>query len=132
LTSFLNKAARQDQQMVLILEDYHVITEPSIHQTLNFFLAHLPQALHLVVIARHEPPLPPSRLRANGDLNEIRAADLHFSHEEMLTRLDSNLEGWAAGLRLLSLSLQGNLSRAQVEHILTTSLAASGPCKTIL
>lgn len=140
LTAFLNELAQQGSHGLLLLEDYHVITEPRIHETLTFFLTHLPETVHIVLMTRHEPPLSLVRLRANGDLNEIQAADLRFSHEETaaflqdfslsteaLERLDTQLEGWAAGLRLLFLSLQGKGSRSQIEHALATFSGSHRP-----
>ncbi|HEX7737783.1 MAG TPA: LuxR C-terminal-related transcriptional regulator [Ktedonobacteraceae bacterium] len=133
LTSFLNEVARQNISGLLILEDYHVIGENRIHETLDFLLAHLPDNLHVVLLTRHEPPLALARLRANGHLNELRTSDLRFSLAESaaflqefalsaqaLEHLDTHLEGWAAGLRLLAISLQGKTTQAQLEHTLAT------------
>jgi LuxR family maltose regulon positive regulatory protein len=140
LTTFLNELVQQGSHGLLLLEDYHLIAEPRIHETLTFFLTHLPETLHIVLMTRHEPPLPLVRLRANGDLNEIQATDLRFSHEEMaaflhdfplsteaLERLDAHLEGWAAGLRLLFLSLQGKGTPSQIEHVLSTFSGSHRP-----
>ena len=60
----------------LVLDDYHVIAAPAIHQSLAFLLEHLPPQLRLVIISRVDPPLPLMRLRARGELTELRAADL--------------------------------------------------------
>lgn len=133
LTTFLNEVARPQVHSLLILDDYHMIVENRIHETLGFFLAHLPETLHLVLLARHEPPLPLARLRANGHLNELRASDLRFTLVEsaaflqefaltpqMLERLDIHLEGWAVGLRLLALALQGQTTQTRLEHTLAT------------
>ena len=65
-----------------MLDDYHLIDAPSIHQALAFLLDHLPPQLHLVIATRADPPLPLSRLRARGELTELRAADLRFTPEE--------------------------------------------------
>ncbi|MBE3561176.1 MAG: AAA family ATPase, partial [Ktedonobacteraceae bacterium] len=140
LTGMLNDVTRGNRPGLLVLDDYHLISEARVHETLGFFLAHLPETLHIVLIARQEPPLSLARLRANGDLNEIRAADLRFSREETaaflqdfplspedLARLDSRLEGWAAGLRLLSLSLQHTTNPAEIERLLTTFSGSHRP-----
>lgn len=140
LTTFLNEVVLRDMAGVLVLEDYHLISEPRIHETLSFLLAHLPEQLHVVMLSRQEPPLPLARLRANGELNEIRSADLRFSLVESaeflkefvlpaqaLERLDAYLEGWAAGLRLLALSLQGKTTQPQIERALTTFSGSQRP-----
>lgn len=136
LISFLNTATTSDQHHLLILDDYQVICEPEIHKTLNFCLAHLPETLHIVLMTRSELPLSLGRLRAGGEVNEIQTADLRFSHEESVAFLQhalafplstelweplgAHLEGWIAGLRLLSLSLQPQISQEQIEHLLAT------------
>ncbi|WP_246046447.1 hypothetical protein [Thermosporothrix hazakensis] len=115
LTTFLNALAHCNAGL-LVLEDYHVITDPCIHETLAFFLNHLPPTLHIVLIARGDPPLPLVRLRARNELHELHAHDLRFSPEETrafltqelaftltpetLNTLSTRLEGWPAGLRL--------------------------------
>ena len=131
LRTFLNALTSLPRRGMLILENYHVITEPEIHESLTFVLDHLPAMLHLVILSRVDPPLPLARLRARGDLCELLADDLRFSQEEtaiflrqalpaVLSRediyhLDSRLEGWAAGLRLVSLTLQGRTTKPEVE-----------------
>jgi ATP/maltotriose-dependent transcriptional regulator MalT len=107
----------------LVLDDYHVIEDPAIHRALTFLLEHLPAQIHLVIAARADPPLPLARLRARGQLCEVRAADLRFATEEAdaylhgVMRLDltphevailqERTEGWIAGIQLAALSLQG-------------------------
>jgi ATP/maltotriose-dependent transcriptional regulator MalT len=136
LRTFLNELASLPQRGILILEDYHVITEPEIHETLTFVLDHLPAMLHLVIMTRVDPPLPLARWRARGELCELHADDLRFSQEETATflrqalpavlspedirRLDSRLEGWVTGLRLVTLALQGRTTRQEVEQYLST------------
>ncbi|MCB0124594.1 MAG: hypothetical protein KDE58_20205 [Caldilineaceae bacterium] len=68
--------------LILVLEDYHVITTPVIHESLTFLLDHLPPTLHLVISTRADPPLPLARLRASGQLTEIRVDDLRFTAAE--------------------------------------------------
>jgi LuxR family maltose regulon positive regulatory protein len=136
LTTFLNELASLPHRSILVLEDYHVISEPEIHASLSFVLEHLPITLHLVVISRMDPPLPLARLRAHGELCELHAEDLRFSEEETASflqqalpialstgeihRLDMRLEGWVTGLRLVTLALQRRLSRSEAEHFLMT------------
>ena len=132
LTLLLNELTQQQQDTLLVLDDYHVIEEPAIHETLTFFLDHLPTTLHVLLLSRNEPPLPLLRWRARGDIAELHAADLRFTPEETaaftqqafsaplsdaaLKQLDASLQGWAAGLRLLSLSLAGQRSQREVER----------------
>ena len=136
LTTLLNELAHCSHGGILILEDYHVITSPQVHETMTFVLDHLPTSLHLIIVTRRDPALPLARLRASNDLRELRATDLRFSQtetrsflqlvtpfpfpEDAIGQLDARLDGWAAGLRLLALTLQGRTSRREIEHVLTT------------
>lgn len=135
LTAFINELTELQGDHILVLEDYHVISSPQIHQTVAFLLDHLPQTLHLVLLTRSDPPLPLARLRARGALNELRSADLRFSpaetrtflqqallpslSAEVIARLQAHTEGWAAGLRLATLALQGRQA-AEIEQFLIT------------
>jgi LuxR family maltose regulon positive regulatory protein len=124
LTVWINGlAALPHEEVVLILDDYHLITAPPIHRSVTYLVDHLPPRLHLVMATRADPPLPLARLRTRGHLTEIRAADLRFTSEEttaFLTRtlglhlsgediaaLEARTEGWIAGLQLAGLSMQG-------------------------
>jgi LuxR family maltose regulon positive regulatory protein len=123
LTPLLNEVAALSKQIVLVLDDYHLVTEPAIHDDVAFLLDHLPRQLHLVVATRADPPLPVARLRARGQLAELRADDLRFTPEEVavflndvmglglqpedVAALEVRTEGWAAGLHLAALSMQG-------------------------
>ncbi len=134
LTSFLNDAASQASRFLLVLDDYHVITSSQIHESLAYLVDHLPPTLHLVVLTRAEPALPLARWRARSDLQEIHAADLRFSPEEMtsflhqalpfplpaerLQSLEARLEGWPTGFRLLVLALQGKSEHQEIEQVL--------------
>ena len=120
LTGFLNELARLSSQHLLVLEDYHAITTPAIHESLAFLLDHLPPALHPVLISRVPPPLPLARWRARDELSELTAADLRFSTDETrafvqqalgrapspvtLAQLEARTEGWVTGLRLVALA----------------------------
>ena len=127
LTALVNELARQPGQVVLVLEDYHAVTDREVHDSVAFFLEHLPPDAHLVIATRADPGFPLGRLRARGDLVEIRAADLRFSTEETIAYLTSpylagsgvelsrediatlgaRTEGWIAALQLAALSLRG-------------------------
>lgn len=125
LTALINDLANESDPtpIVLALDDYQVIDAAAVHESLTFLVEHRPPQLHLVVLSRADPALPLARLRATGQLAEVRADDLRFSVDETQTLLRTALqlslreataaaltartEGWAAGLRLASLSLQG-------------------------
>jgi LuxR family maltose regulon positive regulatory protein len=89
LTLFINELAKLPSQAVLVLEDYHTITAPQVHESLTFFIDHLPSTLHLILITRSNPPLTLARLRAGNELYELRADDLRFSLEEVQAFLTS-------------------------------------------
>jgi LuxR family maltose regulon positive regulatory protein len=121
LTNDLIERGRGD--VVLVLDDYHLITANSIQRGMTFLLEHLPPQLHLVLATRADPPLPLARLRARMLLTEVRTADLRFGAAEVGTFLQAVMgltlppeaiatlgrqtEGWIAGLQLAALSLQG-------------------------
>lgn len=128
LTAVLNDLAPLPGRLILALDDYHAIDAPAVDQALAFLLQNLPPGLHLVIASREDPPLPLARLRARGQLSELRAADLRFSQEEaaqFLSRvmglnlspaevaaLEARTEGWIAGLHLAALSMQGRTDTA--------------------
>ena len=123
MTALINDLAAQpdDGEVLLVLDDYHLIDAQPVHASLAFLLEHLPPGLHLVLASRADPPLPLARLRAGGQLAELRTADLRFSAEEAaallresagadlpaaaVAALAARTEGWVAGLRLAALSL---------------------------
>ncbi len=123
--------SRDSRDFALVLDDYHVITEESIQRGMTFLLEHLPPQLHLILATRADPALPLARLRAQGQLCEVRTADLRFEAAEVrafledvmeldlppeaIATLEHNTEGWIAGLQLAALSLQG---RADVSRFL--------------
>jgi ATP/maltotriose-dependent transcriptional regulator MalT len=122
LTSLINELAALEQETVLILDDYHVISEQAIHESLQFLLDHLPACLHLLLASRGDPQLALTRLRARGQLVEIRETDLRLRDEEAarfltqvmglalseedIGRLETRTEGWIAGLQLAALSMR--------------------------
>jgi LuxR family maltose regulon positive regulatory protein len=120
----INEIGRAPRPFVLVLDDYHVIHDAAVHQAMSRLIRYQPGRLHLVVLTRSDPALPLSGLRARAaQLHEIRAHDLRFNADEIrdfldktvATRLDDTslsvlahkTEGWIAGLRLASLSMQG-------------------------
>jgi LuxR family maltose regulon positive regulatory protein len=135
LTALVNDVARAGErapgtQWILVLDDYHAIEAPDVHEAVAFLLDHLPDHLHLVIATRSDPPLPLARLRGRGQLTEVRAADLRFTpseSREFLNRvmgldlaaadvdaLEQRTEGWVAGLQLAALSLRGIPERGEV------------------
>jgi ATP/maltotriose-dependent transcriptional regulator MalT len=123
LPLFLNEVAGLERTLVLVLDDYHLITNPEIHEGLAYLVERLSASLHVVVATRGDPPLPLGRLRARGELGELRAGELRFNDEEATTflngvlgldltapdieRLQARTEGWPAALYLAALSLRG-------------------------
>lgn len=122
LPILLNELATSTSAHVLVLDDYHVLTDPRIHEGVEFLVSYLPPSARVVVAGRSDPPLPLARMRARGELTEVRAADLRFTVDEAAalvsavlgTSLDDDAaagvwertEGWAAGLQLAALALR--------------------------
>jgi len=126
IVGMLNVGATTVCPFTLVLDDYHVIDNPSVHDAVGFLLDHLPpppQGMHIVIASRADPPLPLPRLRARGQMTELRSTDLRFTLEEAtaflnqvmrlglsahdVAALDARTEGWVAGLHLAALSMQG-------------------------
>lgn len=123
LTALLNEITTLDCDVILVLDDYHVIETPVVHTALAFLLDHLPPCMHVVLATRADPPLPLARMRARGELRELRTNDLRFTPDEAsaflervmtldltaadVAALEQRTEGWIAGLKLAALSMQG-------------------------
>jgi LuxR family maltose regulon positive regulatory protein len=132
LTALINELAAIPGKIILVLDDYHLIEAQPIHDALTFLLRHLPphtgpggqcQGMHLVIATREDPPLSLARLRARGQLTELRATDLRFTSSEAaaflnqvmglnlsaddIAALERRTEGWIAGLQLAAISMQG-------------------------
>jgi LuxR family maltose regulon positive regulatory protein len=139
LTALINDIAALPDRMVLVLDDYHLIEAQPIHDALTFLVRHLPPppsggsqppsgGLHLVLASREDPPLPLARLRARGQLTELRATDLRFSSSEAaeclnqvmglglsaedVAALERRTEGWITGLQLAAISMRGHKDAA--------------------
>jgi len=126
LPLIVNQLAALPDPVVLVLDDYHVIAEQSCHDQIALLLARLPPSAQLVIITRADPPLALARMRAVGEMAEVRTADLRFGAGETaalvrsvagaslagpdLTDLVERTEGWAAGVYLAALSLRGHTS----------------------
>src|SRR5215207_1891511 len=123
LTVLLNEVTTVEDEFVLVLDDYHLIDATAVDDALAFLIEHLPPRMHLVIATREDPNLPLARLRARGQLSEVRAADLRFApdeatefltqvmglnlSEEDIAALETRTEGWIAGLQLAALSMRG-------------------------
>ena len=123
LTELINQITSLAKQIVLVLDDYHLIKDKSIHAVINLFLENQPPGTHLVIISRADPPIPLARYRARNQMTELRVADLRLTVEEItiflkeymhldlsrdqIKSLDVRTEGWVAGLQLAALSLKG-------------------------
>jgi LuxR family transcriptional regulator, maltose regulon positive regulatory protein len=129
VTALINEMAQPgEDEVLLVLDDYHLVSSVPVHTSLAFLLEHLPPCLHLVLASRSDPPLPLARMRAGGGLAELRAAELRFTAEEAaallheavggdlpaasVAALQARTEGWAAGLQLAALSLRGQADMA--------------------
>jgi LuxR family maltose regulon positive regulatory protein len=137
LTILLNDITTISDDFILVLDDYHLIETKAVDQALTFLLEHLPPHMHLVIATREDPQLPLARLRARGQLTELRAADLRFTLSEAaeflnqfmglnlsaddIAALDRRTEGWIAGLQLAALSMQGQEDNASFIHSFTGS-----------
>ncbi len=123
LTALVNEIATLPDNIIVVLDDYHVLDAKSVDHILAFLLEHLPQQMHLVIATREDPDLPLARLRARDQLTELRAIDLRFTEaetadflnlvmglnisEDVITGLENRTEGWIAGLQLAAISMKG-------------------------
>jgi LuxR family maltose regulon positive regulatory protein len=122
LTPLVNQLDQLAHPFCLVLDDYHVIQDSYVHQSINFLIEHRPQPLHLVIATRSDPPLPLAKLRSHSKLLELRMADLRFTTQEAaefldhtmglkvlladVSRITTRTEGWIAGLQMAALSMQ--------------------------
>jgi LuxR family transcriptional regulator, maltose regulon positive regulatory protein len=123
LTSLVNDITAIPDDFILILDDYHLIEDKRVDQAAAFLVEHLPPQMHLLIATREDPQLPLARLRARGQLTELRAVDLRFTPSEAaeflnqvmglslsakdIAALETRTEGWIAGLQLAAISMQG-------------------------
>lgn len=129
VTALLNELAGHAAPFILVLDDYHAITNEAIHNALAFFVDHLPDALHVIITSREDPPFPLPRWRVRGQLTHIQAVDLRFTTDESdlflretmglalaetaVADLETRTEGWVAGLQLAALSLRNSADTQQ-------------------
>jgi LuxR family maltose regulon positive regulatory protein len=137
LTALLNEITTIPDNFILVLDDYHVVDSIPVDQALTFLVEHQPPRMHLLIATREDPHLPLARLRARGQLIELRAADLRFTPTEAneflnqvmglnlsaedIAALETRTEGWIAGLQLAALSMQGRSDAASFIHAFTGS-----------
>src|SRR5689334_18647342 len=130
LTSLLNEINAYDKEFVMAFDDYHVIHEHGIHDALSYLIERLAPHAHALIATRSDPPFPLGRMRARGDLKELRAGDLRFDRTEAaaflnevmnlelttndVAALEERTEGWIAGLQLSALTLQGRENRSEI------------------
>lgn len=124
LTALLNEITTSPDNLVLVLDDYHVIDAKPVDNALTFLLEHLPPQMRLVIATREDPQLPLARLRGGDQLTELRVTDLRFTPSEAagflnqamglnlsvedIDALETRTEGWIAGLQLAAISMQGH------------------------
>jgi len=129
LAVLINQVASIPGKLVLVLDDYHLVTAPPIHRALTFLLSHLANNVHVVISTRADPPLPVARLRGRGQLNELRQADLRFTSAEVgqflscvaglelaaedVAALTSRSEGWVAGLQMALIAMQSQIRQGR-------------------
>ena len=132
LTDLINEIDGIAGDILLVLDDYHAVQSPPVDDALAFLLEHLPAHLRLLIATREDPNLPLARLRARGELTELRADDLRFSPDEAadflgrvmglqltaedVAALESRTEGWIVGLQLAGLSMKGQEDLAGFIH----------------
>ncbi|MBN1221474.1 MAG: helix-turn-helix transcriptional regulator [Anaerolineae bacterium] len=144
LTMLINDIAAISTDFILVLDDYHVIEQPTIHEALVFLADHLPGPMQLVIASRADPPLPLPRLRTRGQLIELREAELRFTLAEStqflnqvmglnlttedVAALEARTEGWIAGLQLAALSIRGRAT----EHVADFIAAFGGSHRHVI
>lgn len=133
MTLLISSVAAFGQNLLLVLDDYHLVRRQKVHSLMQFLLSHQAANLHIALLTREDPPLPLSRLRVTEELMEYRAGDLLFGREETEKLLNASLnkplppesadriasctEGWAAGIKLYALALKGQDDQAVQSYI---------------
>lgn len=137
LSGLVNQIAEFQEALIIVLDDYHTITNPEVHDILTFLLENQPAEMHLIISSRSDPPWPLARWRSRQDVLEIRTQDLRFTKDETnallngimalglpsedVQKLDAKTEGWAAGLMMAALSLVGRENPSGFIHSFTGS-----------
>lgn len=134
ITACLNRLLEQPEPLILVLDDYHLLTDEAIHTSMGSFIEHLPPQVCVILATRADPPLPLTRLRGRGQLLEVRADQLRATPQEAraflgevmhlelpeqeLAAVEERAEGWLVGLQLVGLSLQGRRSSTSSHDLL--------------
>jgi LuxR family maltose regulon positive regulatory protein len=142
MMELINRLAKQPDQFLLVLDDYHLVTEEAIHRSITYLLDHLPMQLRIILATRADPPLPLSRLRASGQLLEVRAEQLRCTLDETraylqkvmnivledaaIQQVTSRTEGWLVGMQLVGLSLQGRSTHSPSVDLLEVASGKHG------
>jgi LuxR family transcriptional regulator, maltose regulon positive regulatory protein len=137
IAALINELLALQQDFLLVLDDFHVIDDATIHAAIHTLVAHQPPQMHLIIATREDPQLPLARLRALGQLVELRGHDLRFTPQEVafflkeimglaldpqtIDQLDAQIEGWIAGLQLAALSMQNRENPAELVSALSGS-----------
>lgn len=140
LTALINSLAQRSERMLLVLDNYEAITEPTIHALVSFLVEHLPPTLCVVLSTRAEPPFSLARLRVRAQVQELRTEQLQFTREEAtaflregmhlylseqeMQEVEARTQGWWAGLQLAALALQGRANPMDLLHELQGSRRA--------
>jgi LuxR family maltose regulon positive regulatory protein len=150
LTALINEINTLPERLVLVLDDYHLVTAKQVHNAVAFLLDHLPPHVLVVLATRADPPLPIARLRGRGQLTELRQTDLRFSLDEataflrQVTGLDlcsedvdaltTRTEGWITGLQMAALALQAAVpaERQDADQVASFVQAFTGSNRYVL
>lgn len=148
LIILINEIASLPGRIILVLDDYHAIQTTAIDKALTYLIEHLPAQMHIIIVTRDDPQLPLARLRAGGQLNELRAADLRFTSSETaeflnqamkldlsgddILTLEARTEGWIVGLQLAALALQSTLALQGREDVSNLIRSFSGSHRFVL
>lgn len=138
LTPLLNEISSVDEPFLVVIDDYHLITNDHVHRAMNFVVANSPANMHLVIATRADPPLPIARMRGRGQLIELRMRDLRFETDEvaqfltnvmrvvidpdLIALVQTRTEGWIAGLQMAAISMKSQVNIAAfVENLSGTN-----------
>ena len=148
LTGLINDLDAARGEIVLVLDDYQFISSQAVHESVTFLLEHCPRTFHLVIASRSDPLLPLARLRARGQIVELRTADLRFTEPEAaqflndvmglsldapsVAALEERTEGWIAGLQMASIAMQSHLAMRERKDVVGFIEGFSGTNRYIL
>jgi LuxR family transcriptional regulator, maltose regulon positive regulatory protein len=136
VTLLINDIARSEKKLILVLDDYHQVSSPEVHQVMQLLLERQPENLHIFILTREDPPFPLPRMRVRGQISDVRERDLRFSSTEAETFfstcmglelpadtiavLEARTEGWVAGLQLAALAIQEYPDEQHIQRFLET------------